>query len=157
MRLSEDYLTFPVSFNGTAASVHDETFGYAYGVSGTKVTLSGHMDVIGTWEYTREYTLKNSFKLEKASDYTILGNWMEPLHTVRTLPVELFADGAYTADTLPPGTNLQPISTDGSSYMRFKLDNGSTGRLLFTRGAYVEVYIDGVIESEYFDNIAYSD
>jgi beta-lactamase regulating signal transducer with metallopeptidase domain len=154
---SEDYLTFPISFNGTDASVHGETFGYAYGVSGTKVTLSGHLDVIGTWDYTREYKLKNDFTLEKTSDYTILKNWMEPLHTIRTLPVEMLAGGAYAAGTLPAGTSLQPISTDGSSYIRFKLDDGSTGRILFTRGSNVEVYIDGVIESEYFDNIAYSD
>ena len=82
---------------------------------------------------------------------------MEPLHTIRELPVEMRVGGAYVADTLPAGTTVHPVSTDLNSYLRYKLDDGSEGRILFTRGEHVEVLIAGLIESEYFDNIVYSD
>jgi hypothetical protein len=69
----------------------------------------------------------------------------------------MLIDGSYTAGTLPAEMAVYPVSTDGKSFMRFKLSDGSAGRILFTRGDNVEVYINGVIESEYFDNIEYSD
>jgi hypothetical protein len=154
---SEDYITFVYSFDGKKPILRDDISGYAYYVDGTHVTLSAHMDIIGTWDYTCEFMLISNFTLEQTSDYTILENWMEPLHTIRELPVEMLDGDAYIADVLPIGTLIYPISTDGNSYMRFKLEDGSIGRILFIRGENVEVYIEGIIESEYFDNIAYSD
>ncbi|MHB1314267.1 MAG: M56 family metallopeptidase [Christensenellales bacterium] len=154
---SEDYITSAFSFNGTKPVLHDEINGYVYDISGTGVTVAAHIDVIGTWDYTCTFKLKNDFTLEQSSDYKIMKNWMEPLHTIRQLPVEMLVGGAYAADTLPAGTVVHPVATDGSSYLTFKLDDGSAGRINFTRGEHVEAYIDGVIESEYFDNIAYSD
>jgi beta-lactamase regulating signal transducer with metallopeptidase domain len=154
---SEDYVTTSFSFNGRTPVARDDASGYVYGLSETEVTLSGHIYIIGTWDYTCVFMLKNNFTLEKASDYTILENWMEPLHTIRDLPVEMRSGDAYVAGTLPAGTSLQPASTDTSTYMCFKLADGSAGRFFFTRGDDYEVYIAGVAESEYFDNIAYSD
>jgi|GEM_PF-1186747 hypothetical protein len=154
---SEDYITYSFSFNRRKPVLKDEANGYVYGIDGTRVTLGGHLYVIGTWDYTCEFDLKNNFTLEQVSDYTIMENWMEPLHTIRELPVERLAGGAYVAGTLPAGTLVTPVSTDGSSYLRFRLEDGSAGRILFTRGEHVEAYIAGIIESEYFDNIEYSD
>ncbi len=153
---SEDYTTFSYSFNGLKPVLQDQAHGGLVNVSGTQVTLGGHMDVIGTWDYTCQFQLENTFKLNKSSDYTILDNWMEPLHTIRELPVEMLSGGAYTPGTLPTDTTLQPTNTDGKTYLSFSLNDGSTGRILFTRGDTYEAIIGGLPESDYFDNIAYS-
>lgn len=82
---------------------------------------------------------------------------MKPLLTIREVPAEMLVDGNYTAGTLPKDVAVYPVSTDGKSYMRFKLSDGSSGRILFTRGENVEVYINGILESDCFGNIEYSD
>ena len=67
----------------------------------------------------------------------------------------LDADGSYRAGEVPAGTTLTPMATDAAQYFYFILDDGREGRVVFERREY-EVYIDGVSENEYFEELMYA-
>ncbi len=166
-RASEDYVTDICTFDGISP-VHRSSFGHSIGdsgyvsdVLGTHVTLEGITDALGTWDFSREYLLTYSFDLDPVTDFLITRGSKEHLHTTRKLPVEMLAEGAYKKQTLDENTLIYPESTDGKSYLKFKLKDGSEGRILLSEpepDSYCSFfYIEGLSEYEYFDNIEYRD
>lgn len=151
---SRDYITLAFSFSGLKPVLRDQAEGYIYDTHESEITLSGYVDVIGSWIYTRDFIMTDEYKLESRLDYIVIKNWVDPIYTIRDVPVEMF-DG--TEATLPKGVMVRPTITNASSYAYFVLDDGSTGRLLFTRGGDGKVYIEGLVASEYFDYTTCSD
>jgi hypothetical protein len=148
------YDTDVYSFDGIRP-VNLCNLGHITDVSGTDITEEGPVDALGTWHYSRIYKLNDDLSLEPG-DYQIIMDDKEPLHTIEKLPVELLIDEVYTKGYIDAGKYIIPVSTDGDSYLKFRLENGLEGRIVFSRQDY-DIYIDGKSEYEYFDNIEYTD
>jgi hypothetical protein len=149
-------ITYICSFKDAAPVLQDETYGAVRHIDETCIIMSSWGDFIGSWGYSREYELTNDFKLAPVSDMMIETEGSEPLVAIRKVPVEMGTDSAYTADTLPAGTSVWPVSADGEGHMTFRLKDGRTGRITYTQDDdYGYALIDGVNVDEYFDNIEY--
>ena len=153
---SDDYITSVFAFSGGKPVLKDELGVYVAQVDGSSVMVRDDLFVIGSWMYTCEYKITPDFTLRRVSEMIIDTGDREPMHTVQPLPVEMLVGGVYVADTLPIGTLLTPVATDGMTYMSFTLQDGSEGRILFMFGDY-RAYIDGVPADDYFDNLEYWD
>lgn len=147
--------TIVCSFDGLMPVLHDSICSWIVEVDGTSVTLGNWRDAIGSWNYTCNYELTDNFMLESVSEDMIVTEGREPLHVIRELPVQMLIGGEYVADMLPAGTLVYPTTTDWKSYMDFRLEDGSAGRITYTRGEDYCAMIDGLSEEEYFDNIEY--
>ncbi len=154
---SDDYVTRVVAFSANTPELKGEAIAYVEEAEGAHVVLASVTEAIGSWFYTREYMLSESFALEPVSEMRIDAQAAEPLHTIRTLPVEVLLDGEYAADTLPADMLLYPTATDGKTYLSFTLEDGTEGRVLFTRGEDYMTQINGLPEEDYFDNLDYWD
>lgn len=150
-----DYNAEMFSFNGIEPVLRESISGLVTKVSGSEITIEDDTDVFGSWYYTRDFILSDDFTLKPVSDYRIkMVDQKESLHTIKKLPVEILIEGVYVQQTLNEDTYIYPISTDGISYMNFRLEDGSEGRITYTYEDY-KFYIDGIHEDEYFDNIGY--
>ncbi len=156
---SDDYWTRAVSFDGMAPVVHEELYGYAATVSGNEVVISSVADVLGSWSCHQRFELLDDFSLQPVTDrQIIIGELREPLVNIRELPVEMLEEGVYKEKTLDIGTAIYPVSTDGKTYLNFRLADDSQGRINFTRDAeHYWLLIDGLSEDEYFEGLEYWD
>lgn len=122
------------------------------------IVLGTAVNVLGTWWASRPYEMDGAGALTPLPDslYEIVPPDDMSLKTTDALPVELLdADGSYRAGEVPAGTTLTPMATDAAQYFYFILDDGREGRVVFERREY-EVYIDGVSENEYFEELMYA-
>jgi hypothetical protein len=156
-----DYSSELYSFKGIKP-VHLCSMEHINDVSGTDITEIGNVDVFGTWYYSRVYKVKDDLSIERG-EYQIDGN--ATLHTKKKLPVEYLKNGAYTKGYVDKGKDITPVSTDGESYLKFKLEDGTEGRILYTNDyendasgpLWTGCLINGRSEYEYFSNIEYTD
>jgi hypothetical protein len=149
------YTTYACSFDGLRPVVGGSTDGYATYVSYSSVTLNGYVDALGTWSYSRLFNLTDAFVFEQATDMMIDMKGRGPLVTKADIPVEMLVGGEYTPATLEAGTAVYPEATDGSSFVLFKLDDGTEGRIVFTVSDY-EHFIGGVSEYDCFVELPYA-
>lgn len=142
------------SLNGIQPISRNIISGLVKEVSGADITIEDDTDVLGSWYYTRNFLLSDDFTLKPVSDYLISTDEMEPLHTIKKLPVEMLIEGAYVQQMLNEGIYIYPVSKDDENHLNFRLENGSEGRIIYTFTDN-EFYIDGINEYKYFDNIEY--
>lgn len=67
----------------------------------------------------------------------------------------MFDGNVYTKATLDAGTLIFPVSTDGDTYLNFRLENYEQGRIIYTITDY-ERFIDGINEYDCFEEVPYS-
>lgn len=152
----DDYSsTYVCSFSGLIPVVHDNVGGYISGILGSEVTVNNFVDALGTWACSRTYSITDEFEFYPVTDMQIDMSWSDPLVTTIELPVEMGSGGVYTPATLQPGTVIYPVSTDGSTYMNFRLKDFSEGRILFTFSDY-QFFINGVIDYDCFEVVPYA-
>jgi len=77
-----------------------------------------------------------------------------PIVVKKTLPVEIKTGSAYTAGTLPVGTQLTITASDDIEYAYYVTSQGAEGRIAFT-GEGIRM-IDGIDEFEYFEELFYA-
>lgn len=142
--------------------------GHVTGVSGTDITQEGAVDVFGTWHYSQAIKLNDDLSLERGELEIIMDDRM-PLRTSGKLPVEYLKNGVYSKGYVDKGKDIIPLSTDGKSYLWFRLEDGTEGRILYTyvnkddsfdtdNDPYYSIcLINGKSEFEYFENIDYTD
>lgn len=153
---SDDYHTVGYRFSGGSPVRSCEEYGCVDKVNGNRITIGGVVDVIGTHTASREYKLNSGFELSPAGD----GLWHLPegegrLVVARALPVELTGGGKAIPATLAPGTVLTLTATDGESSALFTLFDGREGRIRFTYSEWATTLIDGVEDSEWFEEVQY--
>lgn len=121
------------------------------------IVLGTSVNVLGTWWAFRPYETDAAGRLVPLADslYEIVPADDMSLRTTDELPVELFGVDGYAKGSVPAGTTLTPLATDDERYFYFILDDGREGRVEFERREY-EVYIDGVSENEYFEELMYA-
>ncbi|HOS18642.1 MAG TPA: hypothetical protein PK438_05085 [Clostridia bacterium] len=146
--------------------VFPTVFGSVDRIEGGAVTICNTVDILGSWWCTAQYRMKaGGFGLERtpgsvwiydSSDYTA-EDWDWSAITAAEFPVTL--DGANAPTTLPVGTRLVPLDTDGETYMHFITEDGTTGTILLARNSDPDTWgftIDGVPEDELFSNLPYA-
>ena len=118
--------------------------------------LGIRVDALGTYVAYGDYKMTEDGTLEP------MGEWMtiEPMYEAqiltltRDLPVVV--DGSKSV--LPAGSKLQIIGTNGKDILRYRIaDDVQEGEIHYTREANGwSVYIDGVSETEYFEDLPYA-
>lgn len=162
---SDDYETFvcELSADGAreTASVYAALDGSA--VSQDSVVLNFSLYVLGTYASEMPYALTEEGELEPLGErfeITPNGEWQQ-LTTIRELPVTV--NGQQT--TLPAGTKLYIEATDNAGTAWFRTvesasgsgGDGVSGEISFERREDdYQLYIDGISEYEYFEDLPYA-
>ena len=114
---SSDYVTSIISFNGTAL-VCTEITGYVTKAENTSsggiLTFSQPLDLFGTWLVSISHTLSDDFLVTKGNVY------MFDSDSTVTTKTELTAmDASGYPVTIPPGSTLTLVKTDGKAGVDF--------------------------------------
>lgn len=150
---SDDYVTVLLDISdGTIREVTSTGAAICFPGINTAL-LSLRLDILGTYSCEVNHDLSKGNELKPLETEYIILNSYQNLVTTRELPVT-DADGRER--TLPAGTSLIPLSTDGTSYMRFSnAKNKKEYTLNFSRKEYT-IIIDGIAEYEYFEVLPYA-
>lgn len=159
---SDDYVTHVFDITDGAAVLTDRTeTGYElqrWGLNADSFYMSKTIFVLGTYVSEVEYVLTDEGKLEKQNEiFEIEGNrqWQGLV-----LKRELAAvDGDGNGIVLPVGTKLYITATDDVGKVWFETEDGVNGMLEYERGTGDNdwiLYIDGVSEYDYFEDIPYA-
>lgn len=158
----DDYSsTAVVSFNGLNPVLHGSIDGTVTDVSGSGVTVSCWVNVFGTWPCVRYYAVTDDFSFKPSGDFYIDTTYIDPLITKSELPVEIWKGGDYVRVTIEEGTSIIPYSTDGETYMNFRIkdyfkpEEYAEGRICFTIEDYI-YFIGGVSEYDCFEEVPYA-
>ncbi|HWQ59288.1 MAG TPA: hypothetical protein VN540_09745 [Clostridia bacterium] len=128
------------------------------------ITMSDTVDILGSWWCQTQYRMTSAgFGMERvpgsvwsfdSSDYTAQ-DWDWSMITSALVPVTL--DGQTSPTTLPVGTRLIPIDTDGETYVHFITEDGTKGTIYVTFNSDSWGYsIDGIDEYDLFENLPYA-
>lgn len=139
-------------------------YGRLDAIDGSKLTLTGSQDALGTWWCAREFTLRDGrFELDDDGIWHVVEDFDDPelweyraLTPTRELSVTL-DDGS--AATLDVGDRLLITETDKQSYVGFVTEKGVRGRLAIapdTENGW-GFMVDGVPEADCFEYVPYAD
>ena len=122
------------------------------------LSLEFRLDVLGTYLADMEYTLTEDGMLKPMEDiYYFKSNDLRVgLTTVKDLPVIIENEAAM----LPAGTRLYVISTDNDGIIWFETAGeagaAKKGMIRYIRDAEsYRIYIEGIVEDEYFEMLPY--
>lgn len=152
--VSESVTTYVLDADSLAET--DSVGGSVQSISDGVISVSCHVDMLGTYAAMRSYTLSSDFALKPAGDglYGIAENDYF-LITTKELTVQMFESGQYKDETLDVGTELCVTATDAKSIVYFKTRNGRAGRLAVTVENWV-IRIGGVPAEEWFVELPYA-
>ena len=126
------------------------------GVTLQGVQLGTRVDSLGTYIAYGDYQMTEAGTLEPAWEWLTIEPMYEGqiLTVVRDLPVLV----SGSKSVLPAGSRLQIIGTNGKDILRYRMmDDAQEGEIHYTRGENGwTVYIDGVSETEYFEDLPYA-
>lgn len=145
-------------------SIPPAAFGTVEKIENGVITIADTVDVLGSWWCRTQYQMTaTGFGMERvpgsvwvydSSDYTA-ETWDWAAITSAEFPVTL--DGAAAPTTLPVGTKLVPLDTDGETYVHFITEDGTTGTIYVTASDdYWGWLINGVDEYDLFSNEPYA-
>ncbi len=148
---SDDFETKAMNFSGAEPKEIFKTPLYVDWIDEFGFEAYGYLQSAGTWAVrTHAYFVQNgiewrgTYVLDRsAPSYTKVRTAME-------LPVQILVSDAYIESSLPPGTVLGFMATDGESYMDFELEDGTKGRLNFVWNENWIEEIDDIPIYEYF-------
>ncbi len=155
--MSDDWWTAVYRLNGgTMPVMTDQTSGYVERLDGWSVTMVDNIDVLGTYNAQCEYQIGDSLDLKPAGD----GLWHmrendEFITCLVELPVEFRADNSYKPGILEPGASSRFTSTDNETMVYFEGQDGSEGRLQFTREG-GSLSINGMEDWDCFESLPYA-
>lgn len=157
---SDDYETRVFRVSGDKL-ISASYFGTALGVDGNGViSMDETVDVLGTFGADCTCAIDDSFNIVRTSDYTIRPmeeyEYYSYPSTVRdALPCVNEATGE--AMTLPTGASVRPAATDLATYVTCELKDGTRVRIAIAKDTENWGWlIDGVHETEWFDQLMYA-
>lgn len=160
---SDDYGTFVYNISTGVIKESDYLEGagmQTHSVVNTEgLTLRVVLNVLGTYSAQMDYTIDRDGKLVQQDEFFRIpeDNFdYRLLTTVKELPV-VIEDGSTV---LPVGSRIRIKATDNQGIVQFQdEDTKAEGDIHFTRGegddAWI-IYIDGVPDMEYFENVPYA-
>lgn len=121
-------------------------------VSLDSITVSQHLDVLGTYSGTMRYAIEDDGTLAQSEEIFAIDAYCD-MAVIKELPVTI--DGADA--TLPAGSRIKITGTDNAGTAYFETDDGQEGSIHYTMDddSWTH-YIDGVSEYEYFEMIPYA-
>jgi hypothetical protein len=134
-----------------------------YGVTRTEVftnpdwfLMNTRLDMLGTMRGTKRYHVDPETGMPgEDQHFFALPEDHPPLTTRVPLEVEIVPD--FSPETLPVGTVLHFLRTDGRSYVDMKLEDGRECRITVeSEGEGWELYINGIVEWDCFDGLYYA-
>ena len=149
--------TYVINANSMAEADHIE--GRITSLSDGVITIAGHLDMLGTYQATRSYTIGGDLGLEAEGEGLFYFTENDRfLLTTRELPVQMLEGEAYADETLPAGIELCITATDAESdaTVFFKTRDGRAGRLFVSCEPDWVFLIDGIEAEEYFEELPYS-
>lgn len=157
---SDDYITFVYEItDGVIQKVQELPMGTSIrpdGVTLQGVQLGIRVDSLGTYIAYGDYQTTEAGTLEPTGEWMTIVPMYEAhvLTATRDLPVVV--NGSKSV--LPAGSRLQIIGTNGKDILRYRMvDDAQEGEIHYTRGENGwPIYIDGVSETEYFDDLPYA-
>lgn len=129
-------------------------------VSPEKIYFGKRLDVLGTYTAVAGYHIDEKGKLAQDDEIfqidTDIYDW-NLLTTVKELPILVDDEEVL----LPVGSKIRVVATDDQSLVYVKVeDTGVEGTISYVRGDGMEdvwtIYIDGVSEYEYFEQLPYA-
>ncbi len=142
--------------DGSTLAEGDAKLGEVESLDGGIIHMASSVDVLGTYDATRDYTLGTYFALEPAGLFTITEEEDRFIVTSKNLPVQMNENGQYKNETLGAGTELCVTSTDAESVVYFKTRDNRTGRLAITIQEGWLVMIEGTQAEEWFAELPYA-
>ena len=112
-------------------------------------------EILGTYFVFNHFTVTKDGIEFLSDEFTYAYAWGMKL--VKELTVTL--ENGKTV-TLPSGATITPYSTDRETFVKVKLEDGSIGRIEVTFGDpdyHFPVFLNGVQQDEYFEQIPYAD
>ena len=117
------------------------------------------VDILGTWTGKLNYCIDDKWTLSTTDTEYVLMNGVDYAYSRSIVPTTNIAsyseDGLTQNADIAPGTAIYPVKTDGENFMIYETEDGSRGRINFTRKDGV-IYIDGVSEAELFEELPYA-
>lgn len=154
--LSDDWVTEVYKFDSTTPVETCYVCAQVTGIGDECIEMWTDVYTFGTWSATALYTVSDDFMLEPAGNglWNIeLNEYRQPLTALKPVPVQMIENGTYVDAYLPEGTIIWPIATDNKSIFLFETEDGQQGKIEYTFDCYS--YIDGVVDTEWFDAIEY--
>lgn len=122
------------------------------GISFDRITVSEHLDVLGTYEGIAEYEITDGGELVRLDDIIQI-NSRFPLVVKKALPVII--DNQKT--TIAAGESITITGTDNKGTAYFSTADGRKGSISYIRSSQRwELIIDGISETEYFESLPYA-
>ncbi|MBR6771637.1 MAG: DUF3298 domain-containing protein [Lachnospiraceae bacterium] len=157
---SDDYVTYVYEItDGQIRQTQEPLSGTAIKegtVTVERMELGTRIDVLGTYTAYSNYILAEDGTLHQEGEWYSIGSTYEThiLTNIRELPVTV--NGQKTV--LPAGSKIRLTATDGKGLVRYqRIDSVEEGEIAFTREEDGwSVYIDGVQETEYFEDLPYA-
>lgn len=157
---SDDYVTMVYNVSTGAVQNTDRLDGtniIPEKMYGERMELGTRLDVLGTYNGVRTYTLDGkSGKLLTDDVYYRINSTDSPLQTMTTaMELPVVVDGKETS--LPIGSRIRITGTDNEGTALFlNADTGEEGEIHYVRGDGAEdtwmIHIDGIPEQEYFED-----
>lgn len=158
--LSEEQISEPVTILGggfVGMLTEEETGSYGEWVftNPANFSLSSRMDVFRTMEGVRAYTVDTKTGIPiPQTEIFLLNEEQTPLVTKLPVEVTMVADGSK--ETLPVGTELVFLRSDGETYVEFRMPDGRECRVTRDSSEEWPMTVNGVPEEDVFDGIAYA-
>ena len=158
--MSDDYGAFLVELtDGTPKLCETSYVGSVNSMSSAGVTLSGNVNVLGTYSGVRAYSFAEGSFVPEGERFTLLNDknaqYRRGPVLKDSLTVQIEEDGSMVEKELPAGTKIYPVNTDGESVAGFELEDGTYGEITFERQEYV-IYINGISEDDLFEELPYA-
>lgn len=150
------YVTEVYTFDGTTPIETCYGCGKVTDINDDCIEIFTYVYAFGTWSTNAMYIVNENFMLKPLGSglWNIeLNVYDQPLTALKLVPVQMMQEGEYIEANLPVGTKIWPTATDGKSIFLFKTEDGQQGKIEFTFDGYS--YIDGIVDTEWFDGIEY--
>lgn len=160
---SDDYVThvFDIT-DGTAVFTDRTETGYCiqqWGINADSLNMEKTIYVLGTYTAETEFVLTDEGKLEEQNEIYEIDSDMQWRGLVLKREIEAVDAGDGSRLVLPEGTALHVTATDDAGKVWFEAEDGTEGILEYENGAGDDswiLYIDGVSEYDYFEDIPYA-
>ncbi|MDD3242394.1 MAG: hypothetical protein PHD32_01565 [Eubacteriales bacterium] len=155
---SDDFQTVAYRFDGTQLLASNQLFGKAERVQDGKLLVSNWVNVLGTWAGRMRYVLKDGFNFtqEEGALWECTKGYFEPIVLKKELVAEVLNNCQYEPITLPAGTQLTMVATDGSSEVYMTTGDGQACRFAISTGEYNQTMIEGAPAEDWFGELLYA-
>lgn len=157
--MSDDYVTQLIEVTSGKPENLDSINGNLTSISNDMIRVDAAVYVLGTYGGKRSYTFAEG-KLQPVEERYAFNSSGDKSgrhgpKLKEELTVQIEENGTMVEKTLPAGTVIYPVNSDGETVVGFELEDGTYGEITFERTD-SGLSIDGVSEYDLFDDLPYA-